>query len=326
MDDADDQSVTGFGQIALSVWNHKPFIAAFSAIGMVAIALLSLFATPEYTVKMEISPPADGGISNILSQFGSLAGAASSLTGIRIPSGDNPNFTSVVQILRSPAVLTEIDRRYGILKQFYPKRWDEAHKVWTPPSDSPIATAIGSIKGAFHIPAHPYPTADDLALLLKRNLETTQIEFTDIYEVSLRYKDPDLAAQFLTWDVNTADAIIRAKTLKRIRSEIDYIDQRLQTVTIAEHRQALSALLSNLERQNIVLSGGETYAVVVLEPPTITVKPTLTGVAIMILGGLVGGAVLAIAAILLLPSFAARANDAVKRPFARLARAKPVAA
>jgi hypothetical protein len=302
-----DEGVTGFGQIAASMWSQKLFIAACAIAGVIVVSLSSLLAEPDYTVKMIIMPPPDGGVSSLLSQFGSLASAASSLTGLRVPSAESPNFTAVVQLLNSPHVLAEMDRRYGVLKLFYPKRWDAEHKTWTA-NDGALSSLVAGVKYAFHIPVHPTPTADDLALSLRNRFATSQIEFTNLTEVTFRYKDPELAAQFLTWDVNVADSIVRAEAMARIQGEIAYIDERLKTVAVEEHRHALGDLLSNLERQNMIIAGGGNYAALVLQAPTVSVRPTLTGLALQLLIGFLAGAVLSAAFVLLLPSAMDRLN------------------
>jgi Chain length determinant protein len=292
----------GIGLVAKMLWSRKWPIALFAASGALIVLILSAIIEPDYTVKMIIMPPPDGGASNLLSQFGSLASAASSLTGLKLPGGGvNQNYTAVVQLLNSPRVYAEVDRKYGVFRLFYPKRWDDVRKTWKV-RNSPIDTIVSGFKWAFRIPVHDAPNEDDLARLLKDRLEISQVEFTDIYNVSLRYKDPQVAAQFLNWDLNTADSMVRAEALARIRGEIEYVDQRLKSVTIDEHRRALGDLLASLERQNMIISGGGNYAVFVLQSPAVEVRPSLVTLLVNVLLGFVGGAAIAIAITLLFPT------------------------
>lgn len=291
----------GIASIVKLLWSRKWTIAVIGASGVFAMLAAGAVSEPDYTVKMIIMPPPDGGASSLLSQFGSLASAASSLTGIKVPGADNPNFSAVLQMLNSPRVYAEADRRYGLFRLFYPTRWDDAHKTWIVRITT-LGAIISGMKQVFHIPVHDTPNEDDLARLLKSRLEISPVEFTNLYDVSLRYKDPQVAAQFLNWDLNTADSMIRAAALARIRGEIEYVDQRLKTITVDEHRRVLGELLASLERQNMIISGGGNYAVFVVQSPTVVARPSLTALVLQLLLGLVVGAAIAIAAVLLLPA------------------------
>ena len=305
---------TGLFHIGALLWSRALLIVLCGLIGSFVMVLEGLFSEPDYTVRMLIMPPPDGGAAGLMSQIGSLASAASSLTGLRIPTADNPNFTAVIQLLNSPRVYAEMERRYHILPLFYPKRWDSEHGSWI--DDETVGSTIyAGLKLMFHIPVHPVPTPEDLALALKNRVEATQVEFTNLYELQFRYKDPDLAAKFLTWDVETADSLVRAEALARLQSEIDYIDQELKTVTVEEHRRALGELLANLERQNMIVAGGGNYAAYVLQAPTISARPSVLGLLLQIASGVLAGIIISSAWSLLFPTRTLTLNQQLIRLF-----------
>jgi hypothetical protein len=283
---------TGFADIIKLVRSQGYFVSTCAALGFALMILASIAAKPEYTVQTVIMPPPDGGSQALLSQLGPLASAASSLTGLRLGGGDDPSFQALRQLLESPRLYEEMERRHQILKLFYALRWDNERNTWKNEKNF-LRTSIDSVKEMLQLPIYDQPTINDLGLLLERRLRITQIGFTQLYDVSLRYKDPVLAAQFLNWAIETGDSLVRADTVTRIQGQVDYIIQRLKVVTVQEHRQALSNLLLALERQGMLVSGGGNFSAVVLQAPTVVIRPSLRGVVATWLLGLLGGAVLA---------------------------------
>jgi hypothetical protein len=308
-DTSDEARGAGLSDVVRALKVQIHFIAAFAFLGLVAMGVYTSVTKLDYTVTSVVMPPPEGGAQGLASQFGALANAASSLAGLRLRGGgDDAGFTALRQLLVSPRLYEEMERRDPILRLFYPERWDFTNNKWRA-DKSGIQSYIDSVKKAFDIPVFDGPTISDFTALLGSRLSISQIELSDLYEVEFRYKDPAVATQLLSRALSTADALVRADASKRIQDQILYIGQRLQNVTVQEHRQALASLLLTLERQGMLAAGGENYAMVVLQAPTIVAHPRLAGLVGRLALGLLGGILLAMGMVLMFSNVTRTFND-----------------
>ena len=71
-----------------------------------------------------------------------------------------------------------------------------------------------------------------------------------------------------------ADRHLKTVTLARASEFARYLDARLATVVVAEHRVALTSMLSDQENQIMLASSNSPYAADLVEAPTSSLAPT----------------------------------------------------
>jgi hypothetical protein len=72
---------------------------------------------------------------------------------------------------------------------------------------------------------------------------------------------------------NAADQAIRQATLQRTSQQIAFLDSRLRTLAVAEHRAALTQLLSDQEKRLMLLQIDQPYAARIIDPPALPRLP-----------------------------------------------------
>ena len=119
-----------------------------------------------------------------------------------------------------------------------------------------------------------------------------------MWRISFRHKDPVFEMQFLTWIHKESDELVRGDALERASRQIAYIGERLRTYSITEYRQALVQLLSEQEKQMMMIQVDLPFAARIINPPTVSDVPTspqpFLALALAVTGGLFLGVSLAL--------------------------------
>lgn len=248
-------------------------ILGCAAIGF-AIAVLDLRGkTYSYPVEMQASTvqattsgPSMSG--NRMSQLSSLA----NLANISMPTTQNEiQFQFFVDSLRSRDLADEIAKNHEIMLALYGGQWDPATQTWVEPptgTQTKIKLWLRNLLGLAPTPPWHAPNGEEIKSFLDRSLEVLQDPRKN-YMVTLKLVTGDRAfsARFLDVLVKTADDRLRQKALARARDYIGYLTSKLNTVTVAEHRDALTAALGEQERYAMVASSGKPFAAEVFQSP-----------------------------------------------------------
>lgn len=260
-----------FGEIFAILWSGRKAILATVMAGLVVAVLWLRIAEPRYTAAVVL---AQGGIED---GGGGLLDAVTlpfSLPGglLQGPAASSP-FQQFLFTLHSPRLAERLDREHDLLRILAAARWDEETQSWRPPSG-----VAAKLKGLFNVmvgrPAYPPPTVDGIASYLGKELLIEEVSDTDFRQISLRHPDPEFAAQLLAWTFDGADQIVRQDALDRTLHYVTYLREQLAQVTNVEHRLTLTELLSEQQKQLMMLQVDLPYAVRVVQPVRVTTMPT----------------------------------------------------
>lgn len=259
-----------FGEIFAILWSGRKAILAAVVASLVLAVLWLRIAEPRYTASV------------ILAEGGAEGGSAGLLDAVKLPfalpggllqGGNSAPFQQFLFILHSPRLAERLDREHDLLRILAAGRWDEETQSWGPPSG-----AVAKLKGLFNVvvgrPAYPPPTVDGIAGYLDKELLIEEVSDTDFRQVSLRHPDPEFAAQLVAWAFDGADQIVRQDALDRTQRYVTYLREQLAQVTNVEHRLALTQLLSEQQKQLMMLQVDLPYAVRVMQPVRVTTMPT----------------------------------------------------
>lgn len=244
------------------------------AIGFVIAALSLQGAVYSYPVEMQVttvqSTTGSGGGSGRggLSQLSGLA----SLANIALPTTQNEmQFQLFVDSLTSRDLANELAKNQDVLITLYGDQWDPITKTWHEPPVGLSTRIKNSIRGilglAPQLPWHA-PNGENIQSFLANSLLIGQDpRKAYMLTLSLTTGSRDFSMRFLTLLVQTADERLRQKALERARIYIDYLTAKLATVTVAEHRDALTQALGDQERYAMVASSGKPFAAEVFQSP-----------------------------------------------------------
>lgn len=244
-----------------------------TGIGFVIAALSLHGAQYSYPVEMQVttaqSTTGSGGSSRGgLSQLSGLA----SLAGVALPTTQSEmQFQLFVDSLFSRDLADELAKNQDVLKTLYGDQWDPITKTWyEPPTglQTRIRNAIrGTLGLAPQLPWHA-PNGENIHNFLANSLIVGQDPRKPyMVTLSMTTGSREFSAQLLSLLVRTADERLRQKALERARTYIAYLTEKLTTVTVAEHRDALTQALGDQERYAMVASSGKPFAAEVFQSP-----------------------------------------------------------
>ena len=255
---------------------------------LLAIVYLHL-ARYEYSATLKIVPTSSAG-SGLGSKFGGLA----SLAGVSLP-GDlgNANFDQFVETIYSLDVASVLAKDQNLMQQIFPEQWDLRTKSWQPPQGM-VHSLIRGLKSLLGVPTEQWtpPGSIQLQDYIAKYVTSTDKPKKALTTLEFSHPNRNFAAHFLLALESAADNQLRQRSLERTSVYINYLTQKLETVTVAEHRQALSELLSNQEKVRMVASSTASFAVEIIGEPVTPLKPSSPKPQVVlpagvILGGLV---------------------------------------
>jgi hypothetical protein len=256
------------------------------------LGIVYLFvATPVYTVKLVVGP--------VQNQNNSSSGGAlrqlSALASLNLNSS-NTGFNDALDIMQSASVSLRLANDQRIMRQVFRTEWDpEAGKFRPNPS---ILTWISHVVPVLF--GRPYwiaPGPGRLALYLDKSIVVTDFGENDLKQLTYLTPNPEFGKYLLNRIYEAADDEMKENTLRRAERYIRYLERRLQTVTVTEHREALTQLLIDQERTRMTIDPDLPFAMQVVTPALASDAPTTPAIAptiaIFLLAGASLGALLA---------------------------------
>ncbi len=142
------------------------------------------------------------------------------------------------------------------------------------PPDGPVAEVKAAFLGFFERPPWTPPSAGALAEFLDDGLDVTEIADSAMRRIEFSHEDPQFAVKFLSWLHKEVDELVREQAAERATVRIGYIQEKLNTVTVAEYREALIQLLSDQEMQMMMIQVDLPFSARIIEPPMVSDAPT----------------------------------------------------
>ena len=272
------QETSNAPQLALVLYRGW-WIIAICAIIAVVYAINSLHsATYIYAAQMQVTPPQasndDGGAASRASTLGGLA----ALANIALPTNQSGmQFRLFNEILTSRDLIDEVAKNQRIMRTLFAGDWDEATQSWREPPRSEYYDEIvwfRSLLGLVPLAAWHPPDGSSLQLYLGKHLrvlQDTQKPF--LVKITFSHSDREFATYFLDVISKTADNLLRQKALTRTTEYVGYLTNELKSVTIAEHRLAITQALSEQERYAMVANSGSPFAADIFERPWASALP-----------------------------------------------------
>jgi uncharacterized protein involved in exopolysaccharide biosynthesis len=208
-----------------------------------------------------------GGLSAIASQLG--VGGLAALTGL----GNSGSFKAEsVATLQSDALTEQYIQLNNLLPILYSKIWDPRRRTWK--TDDP----------------EKIPTLWKANDYFKRNIrQVSENPKTGLVTLSIRWKDPKLAARWANDLVKLTNDYLRSRSLAESERHISYLQEQLAKTTLVPLQQSLYTLMESEFKSEMLARGREEYALRVIDPATVPEKPvTLKALVIAIIGFAVG--------------------------------------
>jgi hypothetical protein len=271
-------------------------VAAVGAVFLVGAILYLRSADYTYSTELRIAPaPSATRESSSLGALTSLA----TLTGATLESIPVTPFRLYVEGVYTREVAARLARDPALMHQVFADEWDAGARQWREPSRPGQALRAGLFQ-MLGVPTARWTPPDSARLQgwIAAHVTLNQTPKTPIVTLGLAATDRDFGKAFLLRLHGTVDAWLRERTLERTRNNIAYLNQRLPTVTLADHRQALFVTLSDQQQREMTARNPAAFAAETFGNPTASPRPTsprqlpILGIALVL--GLITGAIAAL--------------------------------
>jgi hypothetical protein len=276
-------------------------IVLFAAIGVYLGVLYLRGAKYSYPVQMELTTVQ-------ATQSGTPSSTLSSLTGLIGVGGGMPSSPSELDFrLFGDSIYTRdiadiIAKNRDIMTAIFADQWDPVTQSWHEPPVTDFQQHILDIRAFLGLaPPAAWQPPDGLNLLnFIRQTVSVQTDPRKPYLVTLVmiYPDTRFSLKFLDLLWRTADNYLRQRALLRAREDIAYLSNQLTRVTVAEHRAALTAALSEEEKFAMTASSNAPFSAEMFERPWASTLPASpVPRQIFMISALLGGALGALVAL-----------------------------
>ena len=239
---------------------------------VLAVLGLHLLGRKTYLAEMTIAP---NRIVNSAGEAG--AGGLSSLIGLQ--GMTDTQFDLYLSTRNSNLLAVRLMATPGIPQRIFDNLWDKEAKVWRPPP-GPFAGFKRSISSALGFVPWVPPTSGDVSEFLAKSIKVGTDKRSLITRIEFSNPDPNFAKTLLSTVHEQAEALLRQQAQRRTRVMIAHLVHELATVTVTEQREALIQLLSQQEKQLMMIGDNLPYAAVVVDPPSVNTssppRPLLT--------------------------------------------------
>lgn len=262
------------------------------SIGLALVAALVWLREAEYRYVAELQLVAAPTAGRDPGQAGPLSGLAV-LAGIGGGEAATP-YRLYLEGLQSREVARRLATDEALMHSVFAEEWDDSARQWRDPV-SPLERLGNSILAglAGRTEGWHQPDAARLHAWLQRNVGLQQEPRKSVGNMSVLHRDPAFAARLLPLLDRTINEWLRERALSRTRSNIAYLQSRLPTIAVAEHRQALLATLDDQQTQLMQLGNPAAYAadrfgMAVVSPNPVSPKPIVVVIAALVIGTMAG--------------------------------------
>lgn len=278
--------------LMLQLWRDRLLVALVAALSVLAMIVYLNVATPRYTATLLVTPAQSSG-SGLSSSLRNLGGLAS-LAGVQLPQdGSSLAFLKYGENLQSRVAAERLAADPALMQQIFAAEWNTREKRWEKPASLP-RTIVNGVKSMLGLWVQPWsePGAARLQEYLERNVQVVQDQKRPLVTILFEHRDPAFAGQFLERLHAEVDDDLRDRGLARTGSNIAYITRKLEVVTVAEHRIALTEALGEQERARMTAESGAPFAAEPVSKVSVSFRPSFPRPTLFLAGALFLGLLL----------------------------------
>lgn len=266
-------------ELALIVLRGWKIVACTIGVFLI-LAIIDLHSAPSILAIKMVVTPVQGSSDQSSTRANSLSSLAQ-LAGLSLgPSGGQSmsQFRTYIDSLRSRDLADEIAKNPEIMRYIFWRDWDAQAQTWREPRPTLSEWVNRTFMGLLGVRRTPWQAPNGARLQEyfagPGGIGILQdIKRPDLATIEYDSSDPEFAIKLLNTVNKAADNHLRRKALLRATQYIDYLSRELNTVTVAEHRQAIMQALSEQEKFKMSASSAAPYAAEVFDSPSASITP-----------------------------------------------------
>jgi uncharacterized protein involved in exopolysaccharide biosynthesis len=259
--------------LLLFLWRNRWIALATAGVCAIGAALVSFMVTPKYTATMTIIPVSNEtgtGLSSLGSAASSLSGLAS-LAGVHL-GGEGKAEMEALATLQSQILTDTYVQQHNLLPILFSSQWDAASGKWKTRDPKKI------------------PTLWKANQLFKGTIRTVEENTrTGLVTLSIKWKNPQLAAQWANGLVQLTNDYLRQKAIDESERSIAYLNQEIARTNIVEVKNAIYTLMEEEIKKEMIAKGRDEFALRVIDPAFPPERKSFPQRFLWILGGALGG-------------------------------------
>lgn len=266
-----------FEEVISRIWAHKKLVLA-AALGSGVIAgAIALVIPKTYIASIVVSPvasnPNNSGMGSSLSSIATSFGGLASLAGISVP-GDSRKYESLA-ILQSEALTEKYIADKNLLPILYASKWDADKGVWTTSNPQKIPTLWKANRD------------------FKRIRVVSNDSKTQLTTLSIKWRDPKLAATWANDLVKLTNGYLRDQAIAEAENNIAYLNEQAAKTDVVAIKQGIYSMIQGEINKAMTAKGTADFALKVLDPAVPPEKPSSPQLSIWLFGGIFGGGLVA---------------------------------
>jgi len=241
-----DESIFSRG-VRLLLRHYKLYLLLAFSGGLVGIAASYLF-TPVFKADALLVPSDEVLGLNQNSIAGGLGGLAS-LVGL---GGMGNRANESLAVLKSRALTSAYIQANDLLPIIFYDRWDSNAHKWKSDKKDKVPTLEDG-----------YTAFDKSIRLVVENRKTGLIN------VSVTWRDPKLAKQWVDGLVNSANDLLRREAIERSTANLEYLQKVLDKTAVVTMRDTIGKLVESELKKQMMATGNKDYAFRIVDPAVI---------------------------------------------------------
>lgn len=273
------------GSIVYSLWRRR-FVFSGALVGSILIAFLALLlSAPRYGAVVKVAPASTAETSK--SNFSDLlSGGGLSAFGLDLGEEAVSPFGLFQEAIFSHEIAVRLVADHDLMLRMFPQEWDEQSKGWK--ANPGIGTLLKSpFYFAAGVDTWTPPSAERVQEYITENIRFSEVEKSGVYKLSMLHKDAEFAKDLISEVQRVSDDIVRARDISMASRYVEYLNNQLNEVRLADQRDTLIALLSEQQKIMMLASVDYHYSAMVVDPVWVTkipVEPNIKMVVIIFAG------------------------------------------
>ncbi len=263
------------------LWAEKNLIVAITGAAAVLSVIVSLVMTEIYTAEAVLAPAEVENSSGMMAQLGNAA----ALLGVNSGDTGGDAINTAIATLRSRQFIGRFIEQQQLLVPLFASSWDKREQ-----SSVTDENVFNSITGAWLSDNGP-PTSHDAYRAFSSILTVSGPDRnTGIVTVSIKWHNPQEAAQWVNDLVREVNQEIRARDVREANDAIRFLRSQLETTQLVDMQRVLYQLIESQTRITMLADVREEYVFRVIDPAVVPdLKSAPRRPLICIIGTLAGG-------------------------------------
>lgn len=238
--------------LAWIVWRRRAlFLYVWTFIVALGIAY-AFIAQPVYKATVVLAPAKAQAPGGALAALVGQVGGLSSLMGLA-GLGDSDQYGTIAH-LRARALAERFFADEHVLPTLFAKYWDSDQGAWRR-----------------DLKPRSVPTLDDAWELWDRRVRgVSQDQKTGLITLTIRWKDPAIAAQWANKFAERANTEIRLRTLRDADASLRALQRELDQTSAVELRQVIYGLMEAQIQRKVLANSRVEFAFSIIDPATVS--------------------------------------------------------